>query len=138
MNDVQKQTYRYGNMLKGIYDLKREISYYTGWKSEELKAVWDRKCELFWAEVTSLFQGKLLTLENSAAVIKITIELNKSEETVLYRFENDAKGVKRAFISEDYEPQMFWNVNQSPIEGVGLIRKQISEDIVYLELWFPM
>ena len=138
MNEVQKETYPFGNMLKDIYGLKQEISYYTGWKNEDLKAVWDRKCELFWVEVAFLFQSKLLRLKNSADVIKIRIELNKGEGTVLYRFENDEKGVKRAFTSETYEPQMFWNVTQSPIEGVGLIRKQVSEDVVYLELWFPM
>ena len=71
MNEVQKETYPFGNMLKDIYGLKREISYYTGWKNEDLKAVWDRKCELFWVEIAFLFQSKLLRLKNSADVIKI-------------------------------------------------------------------
>ena len=138
MNKVQEATYQFENTLKEIYDLKREISYYTDWRNEDLETVGDRKRKLFWVEVAFLFQGKLLKLKNSVDVIKIRVELDKAEGTVLYRFYDDAKGVKREFISETYEPQMFWNVVQSPIEGIGLIRKPVSEDKVYLELWFPM
>ena len=140
MNEkLREDIYQFGHLLESIYTLKQEIPLYTdGWKKAQTDELQGRKYYLFWMEVLYLFQAKLLAMKVRATTIRLRIELDRAEGTVLYRFESDPKGEKRAFVSEKYNPEMLWDITQSPIGGVGLIRKQLNGNEVVLELWFPV
>lgn len=153
-NSVKEEPIR--NSLESIYALKKEIGYckqeirgYLIWSKKESsklkkeldkcqKELDEQKSKLFWAEVCYLFQERLLQRQEDDSVIRLRIELDKAEGTVLYYFDTDPKGKKNVFVSETYEPSLFWDITTCPLTGVGFIRKPISDTKVILQLWFPV
>ena len=122
--------------LESIYSLKMQIAQQKKRGNQESIKV--LKNQLFWQEIMFLFMQKALFMDAKRTVIKITVELNKMDNTVLYRYHTDMNGQKNVFKSEEYTPDILWDTAQSPIPEIGFIKKPLSSKRVQWELGFPV